>query len=178
MGRMSQLRQMQLQYQPVQDRLVLRINTGDKQEFAFWLTRRLVLALWPALVKGLATHDDVVLQHDTGGRKAVLAFKHEAAAANADFGKPYEEDPEVARPLGERPLLVAKVDVRRADPTRLVLALKPAEGRGVELALTDELLHNLCRLLSEGVQQTGWGVDLSVASGELTEDSPERPAVN
>jgi len=163
---MSQLRQMQLQYQPIQDRLVLRISTEDHQEFAFWLTRRLLQMLWPALVKGLASHTDVVLQHDPGGREAVMAFKHEAAAATADFGKPYQEDPAAKRPLGERPLLVARADVRRADAGRLILGLRPAEGRGVELALTDELLHNLCRLLSDGVQQTGWGLALEVAQDE------------
>jgi hypothetical protein len=175
---MSQLRQMQLQYQPVQDRLVLRISTEDEQEFAFWLTRRLVLALWPALIKGLATHQDVVLQGDSGGREAVMAFKHEAAAATADFGKPYQENPTVARPLGQRPLLVAKVDVQRADAARLVLALKPAEGPGVELALTDELLHNLCRLLAEGVQKTGWGVMLEIAGEEQAAAAPEGQPIN
>lgn len=82
---MSQLRQMQLQYQPVQDRLLLRIKTGDRQEFGFQLTRRLVKSLWPALVKALASHDDVVLQRDPEGRAAVMAFKHEAAASKADF---------------------------------------------------------------------------------------------
>jgi hypothetical protein len=175
---MSQLRQMQLQFQPVQDRLVLRINTGDQQEFAFWLTRRLILALWPALVRGLASHKDVILQQDTGGREAVMAFKHEAAAATADFGKPFEESAEIRKPLGERPMLVARADVRRADPGRLVLALNPAEGRGVELGLTDELLHNLCRLLAEGVNQTGWGVDLSVAASETNDEPPDRQSVN
>ena len=169
---------MQLQYQPGQDRLVLRINTEDRQEFAFWLTRRLLVMLWPALIKGLASHDDVILQSETGGREAVMAFKHEAAAATADFAKPYREDPAVTRPLGDRPLLVAKADVRRLDPTRLVLSLRPAEGRGVELALTDELLHTLCRLLAEGVQKTGWDVVLEISGEEQAEAAPEGQPTN
>jgi hypothetical protein len=47
--KMSGLRQININFDPVEDRLLLRITAGDPgniDEFRIWLTRRLIQILW------------------------------------------------------------------------------------------------------------------------------------
>ena len=44
-----QKRQLAVHYRPEADRLLLRVNAQDGQQFAVWFTRRLSLRLWPHL---------------------------------------------------------------------------------------------------------------------------------
>jgi hypothetical protein len=43
------IHQLSVSYDERQDRLLLRLNTQDRQEFRFWLTRRMALRLFPAI---------------------------------------------------------------------------------------------------------------------------------
>jgi hypothetical protein len=51
------IHQIQVKFDPVADRLLLQIRTRDDSLFPIWLTRRMVMRLWPHLrgmVSGLA----------------------------------------------------------------------------------------------------------------------------
>jgi hypothetical protein len=43
------IHQLSVNHDERQDRLLLRLNTQDQQEFRFWLTRRMTLRLMPAI---------------------------------------------------------------------------------------------------------------------------------
>lgn len=43
------IHQLSVHHDERQDRLLLRLNTQDQQEFRFWLTRRMTLRLMPAI---------------------------------------------------------------------------------------------------------------------------------
>ena len=45
------IHQLSVHHEERQDRLLLRLNTKDQQEFRFWLTRRMTLRLLPAIEK-------------------------------------------------------------------------------------------------------------------------------
>ena len=47
------LKQIQITYQPAEDRLLLRLSGGERDEFRFWLTRRLVSVMAEPLRKHL-----------------------------------------------------------------------------------------------------------------------------
>ena len=66
---MAQLHQVQLSYDPTEDRAVLRIRTHDNSEFTFWLTRRYVKLLWPVLMQMLESHPQVANQTDTAAKR-------------------------------------------------------------------------------------------------------------
>ena len=51
-----QIHQMSVTYLPEQDRILLRINTTEGEETRMWLTRRLMVGLWPLLTKLLTDH--------------------------------------------------------------------------------------------------------------------------
>ena len=76
---MSRLHQIQLQFDPHQDRAVLRIRTTDQSEFLFWLTRRFVKLMWQVLIKIVEKDTQVSAQANPDNKQAVLAFQHEKA---------------------------------------------------------------------------------------------------
>ena len=51
-----QIHQMSVTYLPEQDRILMRINTTEGEEMRMWLTRRLMVGLWPLLTKLLTEH--------------------------------------------------------------------------------------------------------------------------
>ena len=151
------LRQINIQYEPEQDRLLMRISSGANEEVALWLTRRCVKLLWPALVN-LAGSDPDLLTQSQEAKSALLGIRHEEALARADFSRPYEAPAE--HPLGTEPILVAKVQARRAEEGAFVLTLLPNKGQGVNLALDEKLLHSVCGLLQKVASNAEWEMKL------------------
>ena len=157
------LRQINLEYVAVQDRLILRISYGGGEEVLLWLTRRCVKLLWPGLVGLAQTIPDIARQSHPEAKTALLGMRHEAALAKSDFSKPYEGTSQGAvldRPLGAEPILVARMQTRRNPDGSFLLTLLPREGKGINVALDEALLHSICELLRNIVAKTDWELKL------------------
>lgn len=159
---MSQVHQIQLKYDAQEDRCLLSIKTLDRCEYTFWMTRRFTRLLWPVLVRMLESTDDVVRQQDQAAKSAVLSFEHEKAVSGSDFSTEYRDDA-VSTPLGTSPLLLAKVQVKPDSGNIPRLGLHPMEGRGLELAMDDKLLHSFATLVAKAARSAEWDLDLTVA---------------
>lgn len=160
------LHQIKIEFIPGHDRLLLAISTNDGgegkgREMLLWLTRRCVKVLWPGLMKLAGSAPAIALQSHAEARQALLDMQHEAALGKADFSRPYEEA-QRERPLGEEPLLVARMQSRPLDNAQFALTLLPAEGQGVNLVLDETLLHSFCRLLQTAVAQAEWDLKLDL----------------
>lgn len=97
-----------------QDRLLLRVNTQEGEEFRFWLTRRMVARLLPAVeqaVGKLESQRSGVLAPDAPTRQMLTDMQREAFMQQADFKTPYAPPPGMRLPLGEQPLLVTDVQI-------------------------------------------------------------------
>lgn len=165
------LHQIKLDYDRGQDRLLLRISTDDRKEVLLWLTRRCVRLLWPLLVQAAQSDPRIASQSSAEARAALLEIEHERAVHSADFSRPYEAPRE--RPLGAEPLLVARMHSGKDARGNRVLSLAPIEGQGIDLTLDATLLHSLCRLLQQAVDETEWDLSLTlpqatVAAQELS----------
>jgi hypothetical protein len=160
-GAMGQLKQLNLKYQPGEDRACLRISTGEQAEYRFWLTRRFVRILWPVLIQLLEADDRVQSQPRTDARQTVLSFQHEQALQGADFVTGYQEDA-ATFPLGSEPVLLTSIRAKRNEGGTPVLGLSGEGDRGVELALSDQLLHSLCKLLADTAEKAEWKLGLMV----------------
>ena len=111
-----QIHQMSVTYLPEQDRILMRVNTTEGEETRMWLTRRLMVGLWPLLSKLLTDH---LLKLESAGaslaganpelKKMLADFRKEEFLQHADFDTPYQEG-QTRQPLGEEPLLVTDVD--------------------------------------------------------------------
>lgn len=151
------IHQIQVRYDEVQDRILMRLSTTDQCEYRFWLTRRFVKRLWKMLVKMLDAASSQQLGADA--RRAVLEMQQESVAQQSDFSKRFEEGSR-RLPLGEDPVLIAKAKSKQRDDGIQLLSLHPRQGYGIDLTLDGKLLHLLLKLLREAVLSTDWDVSL------------------
>jgi len=169
----SQINQIQLSFVPIQDRLMLRINTLDSAGFQFWLTRRYVKLLWPILMNMLTKDEQIAVQQTEQAKKEMLSFKHQEAAQKMDYTKNFKDTTEI-NPLGDEPVLLAKISVKTGDDGTQILCMHPEHGQGIELALDQTLLHSICKLLEDTVAKSDWDIDLARSlSTSSAMDAPE-----
>ena len=92
------LKQIRIEFSPLQDWLLMRIATDANTEVLLWLTRRCVKLLWPALMGLAQKSPDILLQSHPDAKTALLGMRHEAAVQKGDFSQPYDETA-LVRPL-------------------------------------------------------------------------------
>lgn len=163
-----QIHQMSVTYLPEQDRILMRVNTTEDEETRMWLTRRLMVGLWPLLSKLLTDH---LLKLESAGaslaganaelKKMLADFRKEEFLQHADFDTPYKEG-EARLPLGEEPLLVTDVDATPLvnGPLRLNFNERPPKGdtqpRSFQMEMQPKLMQGLMHLLDQALLQSGW----------------------
>lgn len=160
---MAKIEQIQIKFVPVEDRLLMRVAGNEGLEFRFWLTRRFVRMIWPALGKALQLSPGVQTQASPLAQREVLAFEHEKAVSDADFGTPYKEASPKTLPLGDEPLLLSKMQLRREPDGSFMMSLGPESGAGIDLAINDKLLHSVAELMANGAQLAQWELPPLVA---------------
>jgi hypothetical protein len=184
-----QIHQMSVTYLPEQDRLLMRINTREGEEMRLWLTRRLMVGLWPMLTRVLTDHllklesaGTTLTKADESLRKMLTDFRKEEFLSKADFETPYQEAP-ARLPLGEEPLLVTDVDAtpQAGGPLKLTFNERPPGGeqaRSFNLEMQPKLMQGLMHLLEQALNQSQWREAFSPLPqvDELAaEDEPKRP---
>jgi hypothetical protein len=92
------IHQVSVTYVAEQDRMLVRINTTDAEELRFWLTRRLLVGLWPLMNQALAVQLSVPespapgVTTGEGMRRMLADFRKDALKAQADFSTPYRTE--------------------------------------------------------------------------------------
>ena len=169
------LHQLKIDYDAEQDRLLMLVSASDGIEVRLTLTRRFVKLLWPLLLK-LAEEASprIRTQANPEARKALLGIEHAQAVARADFSKAYDAKPR-STPLGEAPLLLARIQTGRNREGQPVVALHPAEGSGVTLTFDSVLLHSVCRLLQSAVKKSDWDMDLRLPDAAARQPAEHEP---
>ena len=171
------LHQLKVEFDAEQDRLLMRVSTASSEEALLWLTRRCVLRLWSLLVGLAESKPEIAARPDPITRRALFEFEHEKALSQASFAKAYEET-QRARPLGDAPLLVSRLQRRNTEDGRMVLGLLPAEGQGIFLTLDSTLLHGLMKLLQRGVEKAEWGFTLNLPASQPIDPQQGSPTLN
>jgi len=171
------LRQINIEYNAEQDRLLMRIASGESQEVLLWLTRRCVKLLWQVLLQLARSAPDIATQSHPEAKTALMGMRHEDAMAKTDFSKPYEASAK-EHPLGAVPILVARIQTRRNDNGSFMLTLLPLKGQGINLNLNEELLHSLCGLLRKIASGTDWGLALDLPQAVAVPLPEERRTLN
>ena len=59
---MATIEQIQIKFVAVEDRLLLRVSSSDELEFRFWMTRRFIDLIWPALHQAVAEAPHAIFQ--------------------------------------------------------------------------------------------------------------------
>ncbi len=153
----------------------MRVAGDEGLEYRFWLTRRFVKMIWPALGKALQLSPTVQTQANPLAQREVLAFEHEKAVSDADFDTPYKDSPKTL-PLGDAPILLSKMQLRRDPDGAFTMSLGPESGAGIDLAINNKLLHSVTQLIANGAQLAQWELPPLVAGTAVVQ--PAAPTVN
>lgn len=150
--------QVQLKFVPEEDRLLLRINTKEKELLEFFITRRFLKVVWTPLSQVLLS-DPAFKAYDEPAQKAVFAFEHEKKMTGASVEKKFEET-ETTKLMASTPLLLTTAQVLTLPDNMKALGLKDQQGRGITLNSNAPALHFIYRLLLATVPTVGWDFQL------------------
>ena len=150
--------QINFTYIPAEDRLLLRINTHDRAEIRFWLTRSIVIQLLSSLshAEGQMVEPVRWNTRNSSQRQIMQQFEQAALAAEPDFKSQFV--PEAASyPLGDMPVLVTKIGIRTEfDHTVSVFEL--ATNQTLTINFDSQLAAGFYKLLCDIVMATDWNL--------------------
>lgn len=173
---LPRLRQLNAAYDAVQDRVLFRVATSAGQEFRFWITRRFMGLLWQALTRVLETFAKARTPGGPLLRAALADIAEFNAMQGADFATPFSDGNQF--PLGDAPILLARITVLAGPAGQQILRLTPEQGLGIDLALDEKLAHLLAKLLRQAAAVGDWALDLSspaeAAIPARLDDAPRR----
>ncbi len=158
------IHQLSVHHDERQDRLLLRLNTQDLQEFRFWLTRRMTLRLMPAIEQStqrLEAAQPGVAATDVQSQQMLTELKRDAFLKQADFATPFENRA-TQWPLGAEPMLITDAHLSVQAGGALDIAFEdksdPAHPRSCQLHLHVSLVHGLVHLIQQALEKAQWGV--------------------
>lgn len=151
------LHQINISYIPVEDRLMMRINTRQGIEFRVWLTRKFTGILVGLLNKEIEKLGGIPALASTDETRNM--FRQGA------MEKPYEADKVVDYPLGQTGILAYKINYKLTSESTLALEILPEKGKGVNMNLNKSLLFMFYNLLTQACGQTEWKLPESGTSG-------------
>jgi hypothetical protein len=172
------IHQIQLRYDPLADRLLLSVRSHAAELYTAWLTRRMVARLVPPFRRAVGR---LALPRSSGAlpvpeAQAMLEqVARERPLKDADFSQPFEGTQDATWPLGRDPLLPTEIDVRAPPGGGLVVTLREARGRRIELVLNDDLATALMRLLDQGLAQADWALPVADPAPALADGAPQPP---
>ena len=152
------IKQLNATYLLQEDRILFRINTEEKAEFSFLLTRRVALFI---LAASAHLVEKVLEQkHDPETAKAVADFEQKNLVSS-DLNGP-EFEPGETFPLGSQPLLVLDVtcglsDAEGGGEQQFSIDFVLAKDQSINLKLPKPMLIALRLLLENLCDQASWG---------------------
>ena len=157
------IHQLSVHHDERQDRLLLRLNTQDQQEFRFWLTRRMTLRLMPAIQQSamrLEAAQPGVAATDAPTQHLLTELKRDAFLEKADFATPFDNHATLW-PLGAEPLLITDAHLTIQPSGGLEISFEdksnPTQARSCQLHLQASLVHGLAHLIREVCEKAEWG---------------------
>lgn len=169
------IQQLSVSHDERQDRLLWRLNTSDGQEFQFWLTRRMLTRLLPALNQSmlkLHASEPGLAASDTMSLQMLRDFKRENLMVHADFKTPFAAGAR-GTPLGQEPLLVTDAHLSLDAQGGLSVVLEQKVGdsaKSCQLSLSGDLAEGLLMLTQQALHSADWA--LPAVDGESAAPSP------
>ena len=156
------IHQICVEHDPVEDRVLLRMNTHDKELIEVWLTRRIALQLLPALdqlntelvAKQTGVNTPLLDKHS---KKLMADLVHQSTLDQSNFSTPFQIHENLL--TGPRPFLVTHLQASMFEHAglKIELAEKVASSeRQLQLTLDNELLQGFQHLLTKSVETAQW----------------------
>ena len=165
------IKQLNATYLPQEDRILFRINTEEKAEFGFLLTRRVTLFILAASEH--LVEKQLEQKHDPQTAKAVADFEKKNLISSDIQGPEFEAGQTF--PLGNAPILVLDVTCGLADAQGggeqlFSIDFVLGKDQSINLKLPKPMLIAMRLLLENLCDQGSWG------RAVITFAPPETPA--
>lgn len=175
------IHQLSVIYVEEQDRILVRLNTGEGEELRLWLTRRMLARVHEPLqdaVGHLEERKTPMSDSSAVNRRMLAELKRAEVLEKSDFSTPYKSAPSEF-PLGTQPLLVTQMSMSVQDNRQLQIAFEErlpqqAEVRGFQVAMESAMLHGFMHLLESAIAKAQW--DLGGSSAQTQEGSSDDSA--
>ncbi|MEY4641612.1 MAG: hypothetical protein RLZZ227_1606 [Pseudomonadota bacterium] len=144
------LQQINLNYVPEEDRLLLKVRTADEAEYRIWFTRRysaLLLQIFTDRIEREGGYQELASRKQTLDQLRGGAFDHS-----------YDAPSKAQYPLGENGVLGYRINVGKDDSGATTLQLLPEQGQGVTFTMDKSTLYMLYNLLEQALPQTEWNL--------------------
>ena len=140
-------------YDQKEDRILLRFNTHDEQEFRFWLTRFITQGILSAvdqlIQKGLET------KHNPQIAEVIKEFQKDGVAKTTKTDENYAGAKNT--PLGEAPILVSAMQFNLAGDT-FGMEFKLADNKSLNIKLPTQSMQNMALLLRKLSTNAHWAI--------------------
>lgn len=172
------IHQLNVSHDERQDRLLLRLNTQNLEEFRFWLTRRMTMRLVPAIEQSalrLEAAQPGVAVADAPSQQMLGELKREAFLSQANFATPFK-DQATQWPLGPEPLLVTDAHLSIQAQGALEMAFEdksdPTQSKTCKMWLPLNLVHGMVHLIQQASEKAQWRVVDNTAQATTPDTAP------
>jgi hypothetical protein len=162
------VKQFSAHYAPLEDRILLRLNTTEGDLCQFWVTRAIAKSLNRQAQS--AVEQSVAAEHTERSSKIIAEFQKEGLKKQLSFEESFEGGSQT--PLGTEPVLITQVTMDKAGEG-VAIALTLATNQILRFTLLPMQLQALTLLIERLVLQGDWGITegLSLGDGAITEQS-------
>ncbi len=162
-----QMKQVNISYAPIEDRLLLRISTTDEAELRLWITRAVAIKMMPDLLNAEKQLLVPAVQHiaNPAVRGTVEQFYAEEARNQNDFSSQFTAKAS-SFPLGEQPVLVSRLDIT-VHTEDASLAFTLVNNRLMTISFNIQILTGVNKLIRNVVDGANWHVGIETIKHPL-----------
>lgn len=157
----ASIQQLNIGYNPEQDRLLLRVGLSDDSELVVWLTYRIARELWQLFNKHANLPTAASIRPDETPASAVEQFSKEVQATDAlknmDFATEYQPR---KQKLTDEILLVKALKLTGDESRQLEMLC--VNGVSVKVNMGPPLILALCNMLQMAAKQASWDIGAPV----------------
>lgn len=172
------IQQLNLGYDGLQDRLLLRLGLTDSSEVKVWLTRRMVKAVWGLLQSAdllpMTAPDVFNAQTSEALDQAAKKAATQNAMQHMDFSETYEAN---RKAVTDEPLLPKECRILALENGSHVLELESADGQMLRIPMNQELIQALTNMLQLTTKDAGWDIAFA-GSVTVISESANRPVLH
>jgi hypothetical protein len=174
----ASIQQLNLGYDGLQDRLLLRLGLSDSTEIKIWLTRRIVKAVWGLLQSAdllpVTAPDMFSAQAGDTRDQPAKPVVEQKPLKQLDFTETYDAS---RTDLTEAPILPRECRILALDNGQHVMELLADDNVNLRIPMNQELIQALTNMLQITSKEAGW--DLSLADGvTMMPESASRPVLH
>ena len=148
--------QVQAAYEPLEDRILLNITTHDKQIYSVWVTRRYLKLLIPALQ---GKHPRTLQPLMSGKTLEPANSEQPKTKTQSAVFEAYKTPSHGQYPLGEVPIILAKISFKALETNHPMIELNPEKGAGFAIPYDASILELVLKVLEQALQRAAWDLE-------------------